>query len=480
MHGPLFCGWRLVAKIGELVWQAGRALDVCERADSFPTELIELGRKRPQSVMNDDKVAAANDASIARQVSAFYENHPYPPPVDDLPAYRKLWDDQRRRADSHLFWPAEPYRDDRSILVAGCGTTQAAHYALRWPRAQVVGVDVSAKSIAFTQGLKRKYALANLEVRQLAVERAVELGQRFEHVVCTGVLHHLPDPDAGLRALRDVLEPNGALNVMVYAPYGRAGIYMLQDYCRRLGIDATVPEIRNLAASLKALPPDHPIAPLMRNSPDFADRAGLADALLHPRDRSYSVPQLLDFLGRAGLAFGRWVRQAPYLPWCGALAAAPHHSRLAGLAADAQHAAIELFRGTMVRHAVVAYRKDQPAPGASVDFDGEAWLGYTPIRLPDTLTVRERLPPGAAAVLINRNHTYTDIYLPIDARQERLLAAIDGKRTIAEICHEPGDRSLARGFFQQLWRWDQVVFDTSRVSRQRLTQADGGDETRRS
>ena len=420
--------------------------------------------------MNDDEVPAATGATIARQVSAFYERHPYPPPVDDLQAYRQAWDDRRRRAESHLFWPAEPYRDDRSILVAGCGTTQAAHYALRWPRAQVIGIDVSAKSIAFTQGLKRKYALANLEVRQLAVERAAELGQGFEHVVCTGVLHHLPDPDAGLRALHDVLEPTGALNVMVYAPYGRAGVYMLQDYCRRLGIGGTAPEIRDLAASLKALPPDHPLAPLLRNSPDFADRAGLADALLHPQDRSYSVPQLLDFLDRAGLAFGRWVRQAPYLPWCGALASTPHQSRLVGLTAEAQYAAIELFRGTMVRHGVVAYRKDRPAQGAPVDFDGAAWLGYTPIRLPDTLAVQDRLPPGAAAVLINRNHTYTDLYLPIDARQKRLLDAIDGERTIAEICREQGDRSLARAFFQQLWRWDQVVFDTSRVSAQGHTQ----------
>ena len=47
-------------------------------------------------------------------------------------------------------------------------------------------------------------------------------------------------------------------------------------------------------------------------------------------------------------------------------------------------------------------------------------------------------------MLINRNHTYTDLYLPIDARQERLLAAIDGERTIAEICREPGDRRVAR------------------------------------
>lgn len=67
-------------------------------------------------------------------------------------------------------------------------------------------------------------------------------------------------------------------------------------------------------------------------------------------------------------------------------------------------------------------------------------------------------------MLINRNHTYTDLYLPIDARQERLLGAVDGDRTIAQICGERGDRSLARAFFQQLWRWDQVVFDTSRAS----------------
>jgi hypothetical protein len=41
------------------------------------------------------------------------------------------------------------------------------------------------------------------------------------------------------------------------------------------------------------------------------------------------------------------------------------------------------------------------------------------------------------------------------------LAAIDGERTIAEICLEPGERSLGHAFFQQLWRWDHVVFNTS-------------------
>jgi SAM-dependent methyltransferase len=395
-------------------------------------------------------------------VSVFYDAHPYPPPRDDLDAYRRIWDNRRRRVESHLFWPAEPYREDRSILVAGCGTAQAAHYAVRWPRAQVVGIDVSAQSIAFALELKHKHALDNLELRELPIERAAELKQSFELVVCTGVLHHLTDPDAGLRALRDVLAPNGAFHLMVYAPYGRAGVYMLQDYCRRLGIDETDEEIRDLAASLKALPPEHPLVPLLRNSPDFASRAGLADALLHPQDRSYSVPQFMEFLDRVDLAFGRWLRQAPYLPSCGALASTPHTSKLAALPPEAQYAAIELFRGTMVRHSAVVYRRDVPQSHL-IDFDRDDWLGYIPIRLPGTIAVRDRLPSGASAVLINRNHTFSDLYLPIGAAEERFLTMVDGERSIERICREHGDPSFARAFFEKLWLWDQVVFDTSAV-----------------
>lgn len=403
----------------------------------------------------------AKDAAVAARVGAFYERHPYPPAVDDLEGYGAKWDDQRRRADACLFWPAEPYCDDRSILVAGCGTTQAAKFALRWPRAKVTGIDLSAVSIAFAQSLKRKYGLDNLQLRQLSVERATELGQAFDLVVCTGVLHHLPDPDAGLHALHDVLAAKGALQLMVYAPYGRAGIYLIQDYCRRLGIQPTAPEILDLIITLRALPPDHPLAPLLRKSPDLLTREGLADALLNPLDRAYSVPQLLDFLADAGLKFGRWLRQAPYLPQCGGPAATPHAPRLMQLAVDEQYAAMELFRGTMARHTAVAYRSDAPANAASIDFGGDAWLDYVAVRVPDTIVVRERLPPGAAAVLINRAHTYTDIYLPIDGSQERLLSAVDGSRTISEIAPSPEGRSAARAFFQQLWRYDQIVLDAS-------------------
>jgi hypothetical protein len=278
------------------------------------------------------------------------------------------------------------------------------------------------------------------------------------------VLHHLADPAAGLRALRRVLASDGAMHLMVYAPFGRAGIYLLQEYCRRLGVGWTGEEIDELAATLKALPRDHPLAPLLMRSPDFATKAGLADALLHPSDRAYSVPQFMEFLHGAGLAFGRWVRQAPYLPQCGALGQTPHRARLAALPVKEQYAAVELFRGTMVRHAAVVYSGGAPVRDYQAAFSDEAWGEYVPIRLPGTTVVKERLPAGAAAVLINRNHTDTDLYLPIDRERLRMFEAIDGERTTGEISRLAGDRNVARDFFRQLWEWDEVVFDESRVA----------------
>jgi SAM-dependent methyltransferase len=404
--------------------------------------------------------------AIAERVQAFYERHPYPPPLDDLDGYRGAWQDpSRRRAHHHLFWPARAssYTENASVLIAGCGTSQAAKHAMRWPRARVTGIDFSATSVRATEALKQKYDLSNLEVHQLAVERVGELGGRFDQIVCTGVLHHLADPDAGLAALRDVLAPDGAMHLMVYAPYGRTGVYMLQDLCRRLGVEAAPGDIRELASAISMLPREHPLVPLSRSALDFRDDAALADALLHPRDRAYSVSQLFELLERAGLVFGRWLQQAPYSPNCGLMERLPEGARrrFANLPQRDQYAAVELFRGTMVRHSVIVYRDEDSAAEQRIDFAGAAWRDYVPVPAPHTICVRERLPPGAAAVLLNRSHPFTDIVMPIDAREMQVFAAIDGERTAGEIALSHEAPEEAGAFFDRLYRYDQVVVDAS-------------------
>ncbi|MCS6846037.1 MAG: class I SAM-dependent methyltransferase [Caldilineales bacterium] len=407
-------------------------------------------------------------ARVRQAVQAFYDAHPYPPPMEDLDGYRRRWQDVgRRRSEFHLHWPDRPYRTGLRVLVAGCGTMQAAKHALREPHNRVVGIDLSAASVRHTETLRRRYGLTNLEVHQLPVEEVGQLGQRFDQIVCTGVLHHLPDPDAGLRALQAVLEPDGALHLMVYAPYGRVGIYLLQEYCRRLGIGHSPREVRDLALALTALPRSHPLARLLAESPDFQTLDGLADALLNPQDRAYSVPQLFDWLQRCGLRFGRWLHQAPYLPQCGSLASTPHAARLAALPPMEQYAAVELWRGNMLRHSLIAYRADRPVDRCLPRFEADDWLSYVPLRLPETTNVRERLPAGATVALINSGHSDPDLVLFVNSTEWRMVQAIDGRRTIAEILEHVSlskpaihpTRELARSLFQRLWWYDQVVFN---------------------
>lgn len=388
-------------------------------------------------------------------IQEFYDLHPYPPPVADLDAIAARSSDGReQRVAHHLIWPRRPTGAIRSMLVAGCGTSQAARYAVRYPAARVVGIDVSTASIDHTRRLATQHGLVNLELHRLPIERVGELGERFDHVVCTGVLHHLADPGIGLARLREVLAPAGAATLMVYARYGRTGVHLVQEYCRLLGVAPSPDEISDLVATLREIPLGHPLSRLLRESRDFLDDDALADALLNPRDQAYSVPELLTLLDRAGMRFGRWVRQAPYLPTCGSISETPHAARLAELPAPQQFAALELFRGTMTTHSLIAFAVgDETA--AQLDFTGSDVASWVPVQVPTAVVVRERLPPGAAAALLNSAHTSTDLVMFAGEEELAVFEAIDGERCIGDLGRD------AAPIVERLYRHDLVVIDAT-------------------
>ena len=395
----------------------------------------------------------------------FYTNHPFPPPLENLDRALDYYKDENvRRSEFHLLWPNRAYREDLDVLVAGCGTWQAAKYALGHPAARVVAIDVSTTSLEHTERLKQKHNLTNLDVRQVPIENAGDLGQSFDHIICTGVLHHLADPDAGLRALRSVLQPDGAMYLMVYALYGRTGVHMMQEYARVLGVGRTPEEIRDLISVLQKMPQHHPLLSAQGGAREFNADA-LADALLNPRERAFSVPQVFDFLERSELSLGRWYWQAAYMPQCGSMSLTPHAKRLAALPEREQFAAMELWRGLMGNHSFIAYRNDADHLGSNTSF-AENFPRYVPVRLPWTVCLQQSLPPGAAGVLVNQTHLFQDLFMIINEQEKALFDAIDGRRNIAEILASVNeiDTDATRDFFEQLWRLDQVVFDMSPVA----------------
>ena len=396
-------------------------------------------------------------------IAAFYEAHPYPPPVDDLDAYRDRWaDDARRRAEFHRHFPERPFTGDLNILVAGCGTSQAARHALRWPNGRVTGIDVSETSLHETDLLRERYSLENLSLHQLPIERAAELEDDFDLIICTGVLHHLADPGLGLEALSKAVRPDGSLHLMVYGRYGRTGVSMMQEYAHLLGIRPTDEEMAALESTLREIPTVHPLSPMLRTTPDFRSPDALADALLNPRERTYTVPELLGLLADHGLRLDRWFHQAPYRPQCGAPATTLHAGRLADLDEPDQYAAMELYRGSMTRHTAIARHAQHPQEPSRTRLT----LDAVPMLLPDVVIVEDRLPDGAAAVVINTAHTDTDLVLAITPDEKDIVDRIDGVRTAGDIAASvasTGDPVDGRvlGLLEKLWLWDHIVVDRS-------------------
>ena len=249
------------------------------------------------------------------KVEEQYTNWVYPDPVEDMKAaiakgeYLEIGDPLMYWP---LMWPHKRSIDKLDILVAGCGSNQAAYYACRNPNWNVLGIDLSDSSLAHQKKLKEKHNLTNLRLEKLDLTKIKSLGLDFDFITSTGVLHHLPDPDDGLKALQSVLRPEGVINVMVYGTSLRLGVYMMQEVFRTLGFKQTKADVDIARATVDSLHPEHVLKRYMKVGYDLKYDAGMVDTFLHPQDRSYSVKELFSFTRKAGLDFLSWCDPSEY------------------------------------------------------------------------------------------------------------------------------------------------------------------------
>lgn len=122
-----------------------------------------------------------------------------------------------------------------SILDYGCGTGDHVTYPLACRGYPVLGMDMHEPSIEEAQ---RRYPLPNLVFRAGHLESLIREGLRFDLIVCSEVLEHLHQPLEGLRLMRQLLKPKGALIITTPNGYGSYEMLCrLQRGLTRLGID---------------------------------------------------------------------------------------------------------------------------------------------------------------------------------------------------------------------------------------------------
>jgi SAM-dependent methyltransferase len=388
-------------------------------------------------------------------VQQLYEQQPYPVPPTDMSDFvsGKLFPAGSPADFFNLYWPNKTTADKIDILIAGCGTAQATEFAITNPNAQFTAVDLSSKSLDHTRMLLDKYQCKNVSLHQMSLENVTQFGKEFDLIISTGVLHHMPDPSVGLKALRDCLKPDGRLFAMVYGQYGRTGVYMFQEYCRLLGVTWQPGDCEQLRQVLKHTPADHPIVPLAKRTHDLLSDAGMADLLLHPQDRAYTVPQLLDWLTTCGMTMERWWMQAPYLPQCCPLAQTPHAQKLQALPINEQYAAAELFRGNLHMHTFIASRGDKPQ--TQINWQSADWRDLIPMRTRGVSVRTDKLPNGALAALSQSGHLFPVPGVLLTQQTLPMYQGIDQQVTLGDLAKK---YQQTRDFYKMLWDFDQVFF----------------------
>jgi SAM-dependent methyltransferase len=403
------------------------------------------------------------DDTITEAVRKQYEAYSYPPPIEDAAQFLRQWGPltcDPKFAGIQL-WPEGRPRQDLRILCAGCGSSQAPLIALNNPDCSVVGIDLSEASLAHSNRHRDRHSLSNLELRQMSLLDVGALKRSFDLIVCTGVLHHLPDPDAGLKALADVLDPRGSMAIMLYGTTGRAGVYLVQDILRRLGAGPDADGLRMARELLKFVPSYHYLlAPTGKLPNDLADDAGIVDMLLHPQDRAYSVSEIMAFVEAAGLVFFGWSDNALYC--ADRYLSGEMLERVLALPAAEQWAVVDNLTLINSRHDFFV-RKPQSARFLT-RFDTDDYLSYVPL-----VRAGVRLAGDANALVLTRPSPHGEVVTPISRAEALLLEQADGRRSISQILShpafmqfEPGQRTnFARAVCERMWRSGHLLFGRS-------------------
>jgi SAM-dependent methyltransferase len=234
-----------------------------------------------------------------------YEALPYPArdPDDERTRLITTWLDDLPMVNHYGFAGRQSFAGGFRALVAGGGTGDATIFLaqqLRDTDAQVVHLDFSRASTAIARKRAEIRGLANIRWVEDSILNLPSLGLgRFDYINCVGVLHHLADPDEGLRALLECLKDDGALGLMVYGTVGRTAVYQMQSLLRLVNGDE--PDAKARIENAKQVLSGLPRTSWFRRGEDLYEDhrhsdAGIYDLLLHSQDRSYTVGELFDWL----------------------------------------------------------------------------------------------------------------------------------------------------------------------------------------
>jgi SAM-dependent methyltransferase len=367
----------------------------------------------------------------------------------------------------HLYFPSRPFEARLDALLVGEAYHRARALAHGNTDCRFVVVHDDADVLDSLEELKAREDIGNMEIKRGAAKEIEALETRFDLIFFDCSVGQPRDLDRCMRAMRSVLRPEGSLHLKVPGRYGWHGIGLLRRLAATLSIHPGA-EGREAAQELVAA-----VTEANRGSADESEAAAVAvdrrllGRIVQPEQAAFTIDEVLAAFEGSGYRLQRLLYQAPYLPdACGLAADSQLCEDALALPPHQQWALVELFRGSMGSHEMIACRSDRERTSYDADLDGQDWLAYVPVLSPLLETEFDGLLPGTAMRIRCRGHLYSEISVLLDATQAALCRSIDGSRSagdlVALVDAEETDESVSyvQNLLKSLWRYDYIWFQT--------------------
>ncbi|MBF9032028.1 methyltransferase [Rhodobacterales bacterium HKCCE3408] len=376
------------------------------------------------------------------EVAAQYEAYPYPErdPADEAKRLVTGSPSHPLEIDHFLYAGKRDWLKPFRALIAGGGTGDALIQMAQVLTSagkpyEITYLDLSKTARGIAEARAEARGLENITFVTGSILDAADHGT-FDYVDCCGVLHHLEDPQAGMNAIAKAAGAQGGIGLMVYAPYGRSGVYPLQEAFATLLRGSPKDRLKRARSIMGRVPDGHPFKRNPHLGDHHASDAGFYDLLLHSRDRAFSIRQLAETVEAAGLTIVGQPQAYLYDP----LPIVGDAGLLRDLDPVTRMELAEKLGGGIKTHIVYLARSTE---GRLARADREAVPHLKGVSGPKLSQAASRT--GVIPV----SHSGATAEIPVSGMAARAIAHIDGRRNLAEIAEATGLDPVA---FSSIWR----------------------------
>jgi len=296
---------------------------------------ITILKMKTISILLLEVCFSISDNNLSDPVLGQYTEYPYPEFNQiHMDAERRHYENVNRKGpyvvipdltlenlNHYLYHGEEGFRKSFRVLIAGGGIGGTAMFLaeqLNHTNAEIVYLDFSPASMKIAQERAAIRNLRNIIFINDRIENIPNLNLGlFDLIDSYGVLHHLKHPQEALEILGNCLKEKGGMTIMMYAQYGRTGVYNMQTLQQLVNEEAKSrkEEVSNAWKILDILLPTNLFKRTENLAPDHlkAGDAGLYDLLLHKQDQAYTMPDMMEMINMSGLHFVAFAEPAARL-----------------------------------------------------------------------------------------------------------------------------------------------------------------------